>query len=203
MENRNQRKKKGTLKIQIHIAGTKRSGKTTLARKIWAELERQNHHAVIFDIDDVRRTLFGEADKIALIGSPENQRMHREAHEWIFTIGIPNALQDGKISIMVATHSHRALYERAVEISENHSTILKFIMLQTPLLEDTVRRAKTDDLSLSDTVDLENNPAAMEAYLTSTKRFEESYANRDGNYIWIPQGTPKGMTEIAMRYILG
>jgi len=195
-------KERGTLKIQIHIAGTKRSGKTTLARKIWTELERRNHHAVIFDIDDVRRTLFGEADKVAKIGSPENQRMHREAHEWIFSVGIPNAFRDGKIPIIVATHSRRALYERAVQTASIHGVELKFLLLETPKWDEVVKRACGDEHSLSDTNDLEKD-AQKEAYLASTNQFNESYQNREGNHLWVAQMPSEEMATVAMRYILG
>ncbi len=190
------------MKIQIHIAGTKRSGKTTLAQKILAELERRHYHAIIFDIDEVRRTLFGEADKIAAIGSPENQRMHLDAHEWIFTVEIPNALRYEKIPIMVATHSHRALYERAVQIASTQKTELKFLLLETPDWNEVVKRARGDERSFSDTDDLEKDQKQKEAYLASTNQFNESYLSKDGNYLWIAQMPLEEMTETAMRYIL-
>lgn len=191
------------MKIQIHIAGTKRSGKTTIAVAVQSALIAKGLSVVMFDIDTVRRKLFGQEDIDAPIGSPQNQRMHREAHEHLFSVLIPETLKEGKTPIVVATHSRRIFYERAETVSVEHGATLKFILLETPDLQETVRRAKSDGKSLSDTNDLEKNPEQMKAYLASTELFLESYRGRDGNYLWIPQATQEEMTARAMRYILG
>lgn len=127
--------------------------------------------------------------------------MHREAHEWIFNTGIPSAFREEKIPVMVATHSHRALYERAVETAEKHGAILKFLIVETPQIQEVVRRAKTDRDSLSDTNALENDAAQIREYLASTTHFEESYRDKSGNYLWIPQDTPEKMLAAALQYI--
>lgn len=157
----------------------------------------------MFDIDTVRRELFGQADIDAPIGSPQNQRMHREAHEHLFSVLIPKTLKEGKTPIAVATHSRRIFYERAEAVAVEHGATLKFILLETPDLQETIRRAKSDEKSLSDTNDLEKDPEQMKAYLASTNQFNESYRDRTGNYLWIPQTSLNEMTTLALRYILG
>src|SRR3989344_1912189 len=148
------KRKELSLKTQIHIGGAKRSGKTTLARKLAWRLLRRNFTVALFDIDDVRRELFGQADIDAPIGSDDNKRMYAAAHEYLFKDAIPQAIRSGAIPIMVATHSRRELYDRAFEVSEKCRATLKFVLLEPPSIEETIRRAESDTTSVSDTKNL-------------------------------------------------
>jgi len=166
-------------------------------------LLRRNFTVALFDIDDVRRELFGQADIDAPIGSDDNKRMYAAAHEYLFKDAIPQAIRSGAIPIMVATHSRRELYDRAFEVSEKCRATLKFVLLEPPSIEETIRRAESDTTSVSDTKNLAGDPDQMREYQLSTERFLESYKGKTGNYTWIPQGEPEKMVRKALRYVLG
>ncbi len=190
------------MKLQIHIGGTKRSGKTTLAELIQRDLKSREMNPVVFDIDEVRRDLFGPADTAAPIGSEANRVFHASAHWYILKALIPNAFRAGQTPIMVATHANRRYYEAARETAEGEGATLKFVLLETPTVEEAARRSRADTTSLSDTRDLEGDPTQMEAYLVSTLAFIESYREQQGNYFWIPQSSPDEMAALALHYIL-
>ena len=190
------------MKLQIHIGGTKRSGKTTLALRIKSALADRGVNPVLFDIDNIRRDLFGPADIAAPIGSEANRVFHASAHRYIFKALIPTAFRAGQTPVMVATHSNRMYYDAARETAESEGATLKFVLLETPSMEEAARRSCADIISLSDTRDLTENTAEREAYLASTRAFARSYREQPGDYVWVPQSSPDEMAAVALHYIL-
>ena len=192
--------------LQIHIAGAKRSGKTTVARIVLQELRAQGFRAVIFDTDPIRQALLRAAHGVrnesveAPIGSELNKEFHPKACRRLFEAKIPRALKAGKTPIVTATHSRPWWYEEAERVAKQYSAKLRFIVLETPSLEETVRRAR-EDTSRSDTKDL-TNPVQLEAYLASTASFNATYAGFQKEHLLLRQNTPEVMARIALEYIL-
>ena len=189
------------MKIQIHIAGSKRSGKTSLGRKLRKSLAEYGFIPAIFDIDDVRRELFGKEDAKASIGSEANRRFHAAAYEHIFVVLIPKALTTGRLPITIATHANRTYYDRACAIADFYGAKLGFFLLEVPSFHEVIRRAAVDTESLSDTKDLLGNPAEKEAYLASTSMFETSYRGKPGKYVWIRQEDKEIMARNALAHL--
>lgn len=192
------------MQFQIHIAGTKRSGKTTVAQIIQEGLERAGCRTVILEVDNIRRALFGRLDAMAAIGSPENLALHLRALEAMFNVAIPGVLEVNGTPIVVTTHSRRRLYDTARKCAQQHAVPFRFIMLESPPYEEVQRRARADTSSLSDTRDF-NDPAVTEEYWVSRRRLEAEYAELEieKDLFRLPQGTPEQMTAAALRFIFG
>lgn len=190
------------MQCQIHIAGTKRSGKTTVAQMISGGLERVGFNPVILEVDNIRRALFGRLDEMATIGSAENLALHLRALEAMFSVAIPGILEVGGTPVVVTTHSRRRLYDTARTCAEQHKVSFYFIMLESPPYEEVKRRAASDATSVSDTKDLDD-PAVVAEYWVSRRRLEEEYAGLKEEIFFVPQGTPEEMSRTVLSFIVG
>lgn len=187
--------------LQIHIGGTKRSGKTTLALGMFQRLSVCGLKPVILDVDTVRRGIFGDDDERAKIGSPVNVRMHGCAMHTIFRVMIPTILTAGGTPITVATHSRRMNYLEARAIALRNRATLRYLLLDTPERDEVIRRKKADVASLSDSTDLIGDAAQLEAYRESCERFDTAYRDFTEPHLRIPQGDPAQMLDAAVQYI--
>lgn len=185
--------------LQIHIGGTKRSGKSTLARYLGLRLAP--FHAVVRDVDDIRRSIFQQSDVAAKIGSPENQQFHSWAYNALFELVVPVVLEAGGTPIVTATHSRIECYYLALRLAKQYGARLKYILLEAPPWEEVVRRASCDRLSLSDTNDLSGDDEQIKAYRESAARFEQSYSNFQEPHLRIAQADIGTMVAKATEYI--
>lgn len=188
--------------LQIHIGGPKRSGKSTLAKLLEQPLFLKGFRPVILDIDEVRRGIFGEAGARAKIGSPENQQFHAWAFGGLFQVAIPAVLKAGGVPIAVGGHSRRKNYDDAVRIAAHYGASLRFILVDAPSWEETVRRAKSDTESFSDVTDLGTDLDQQRSYWEQKERFAQSYGDFQEPHLRLAQGTPEQVVEAAMRFIL-
>ncbi|KKT67284.1 MAG: hypothetical protein UW61_C0012G0004 [Candidatus Curtissbacteria bacterium GW2011_GWC1_44_33] len=182
--------------LQIHIGGTKRSGKTTIAKSLVVALERIGLRPVLLDVDEVRTEIFG-----GLTGMPDSEeslRFHRWTMSAIFEALIPRVVRSGGLPIVVAGHSRIEYYQDAVRLSEHLGTELRFLLVEAPTIEEAARRAgqmKADDRS--DMRDF-SNPDIQEAFLNAIRRIKADYALvADARLFRIPQGTPEEMFNLA------
>lgn len=189
-------------KIQIHIGGPQRTGKTTLARHLEHMLRQRSYQPVILDVDQTKTAIFGEN---APVGSDENAARQKCSYNALFGVRIPDVLSAGGVPIMTATHAQDPIHGRARAVADQHGAILRFILLEPVPIEEVARRAREDKESQSDMRDLETNPAARDTYLQTLARFERIY--RSGTFtaphLWLPQGTPEeDMAVRALYYVL-
>ncbi|OGG79582.1 hypothetical protein A3A39_02465 [Candidatus Kaiserbacteria bacterium RIFCSPLOWO2_01_FULL_54_13] len=188
-------------RLQVHVAGAKRAGKTTLARKLMPFLEERGLHPVLLEVDEIKFKMFGSID--ALPDTPESLRLHGLALEIMFNIEVPIVLASGCIPLVVATHSSPQDFERAKHLSEKTGSSLRFIVLEPPTLEEAAIRAaaaQTDDRS--DMRDFAA-PTIRESFLRSVEKIEATYRGlADPRVRWIAQSGPETMAREALNFIL-
>ena len=188
--------------VQIHIAGCKRSGKTTLARNLAPLLEQAGYRSIICDVDEVKNRIFG-AEKVmaALPDTPESLEMQSIAIETLFTICIPMVLILGGSPIIVMTHLRRTSYYRGRDIAAQYSIPFKFLLVKAPTLEEAKLRAQ--HIRLEDQSDMRNfnNPKIVQSFLLYAKKIEGVYENFSESYMAVEQADPQEMAMNAFDYI--
>jgi hypothetical protein len=194
---------------QIHIGGTQRTGKTTLARVV-AEVLRTIHsvnyqlstrNVVEIDIDVTRTTIFRNSEPV--IGSSLQTWMQDCAMAAVFGLRIPDIVMADGIPVFTATHSRKHSYVGAKKTSERLGTKLVFILLETPPFEEFIRRCSTTlDHDKSDMRDPLENEQALREYWATVERFNETYQGFVEPHLVIKQGSLIEMARDALRYIL-
>jgi len=199
---------------QIHIAGTTRTGKTTLAVNLVEALKKMGRNAVALDVDFTRVTTFG-SDEPAL-GSlrpnenPEDKvkfdlqkKMQLWSYNNVFDLQIPIITAAGAIPIFTATHAWGPTYDRVKAVADKLGNKLRFILLEETSLDEMARRCMTDEKSKSDmSGDPRENQTLLANWMDITKRIHLAYDNFAQPICRIPQGTPEEMTQAALAYIL-
>lgn len=189
--------------IQIHVGGTQRSGKTTLANLLEGKMVGLGFKPVILDVDHTKLTIFGPN---APIGSPENAARQRSSYNALFGLRIPDVLAAGGVPIMTATHAQDTIYARARQVAARYGAEARFILIESVSVSEATRRANADTTSTSDMRDLDTNEQARKTFLETCARFDRIYRNPDQPFIhphlYLKQGTPEEMAERAMHYIL-
>jgi len=138
--------------LQIHVAGAKRSGKTTLARALRSKLAERSFRPVLIDVDEVKGKLF-EGEDTGVPDSEKSWRCHALAVRAMFGV-VPYVLEAGGAPIVVATHSGRESYESACAISNAFHTELHFLVVEAPSVEEAAARAR--NASSSDQSDMKD-----------------------------------------------
>lgn len=185
--------------FQIHVAGAKRAGKTTLAKNLIPALAGNGSRPVLVDVDEVKANIFGT--ETGLPDTAESARFHRWAREVIYNLLVPATIKAGGIPVVVETHSDLSYYLRALDISKRFGTTFKFILLEPPTLKEAGRRASGSAGDHSDMQDF-GSEAVRQSFNLSVAKVERAYAGVEGKHICrIPQGTPGEMAEQALRFI--
>jgi len=187
--------------LQIHVAGAKRSGKTTLAKGIFTALRGMNLRPVLVDVDDVKHKIFGNVT--AAPDSEESLRIQGWTLSAMFDVIVPAVLTAHGTPIVAATHSNHTTYANTKRISEDFGSSLKFLLLEAPTLEEAALRAQSAGASdLSDMKDF-SNPLVRKSFVDAARRVEESYADvKDSQVFRLKQGSPDSMVGVALEFIL-
>jgi hypothetical protein len=191
-------------KLQVHIAGAKRAGKTSLADNVALALSRIDDgelSAVVLDVDRMRIEKFGGMHGAP--GSEESLKEHSETMRWIFDLLIPQSIDNNVVPVTVAGHSSRYWFDEAKRISTEKQTKLKFLVLRPPTLEEAARRgAEADGDHQTDMQDFDD-PVVQEEFKKSVEKIEETYgALQDPSLTRIDQGSKEQMTLQALQFIL-
>lgn len=187
--------------VQIHFAGTQRTGKTIIALVVTKVLESIGFNPVLVDIDETRTTVFAENEP--RIGSPLQHLMHSWTYRVIFNFRIPDILKCNGTPVVAATHSHPENYQEAKRVSEGFGSALKFIILESPSIEEVARRCQnTSESDKSDMRDIIDDPNQRRVYEGTQRRFEKTYKELNGSYLRIPQGSIAEMAQKALDFIL-
>jgi hypothetical protein len=184
-------------RLQIHIGGAKRSGKTTLARAIADDM--RGMCPVIIDVDEVKVKIFGT--ETGLPDSEESLRFHRWTQNAMYRVLLPAVIRGGGVPIVVETHSDISSYTAAQVISAQYQTELKFFLLEPPTLKEATRRAAA---SIGDNSDMKDfsNPAVVASFEKSVAKVRKTYANVDGaGFFRVKQNTPKVMATAVLSRI--
>ncbi len=204
----------GAANYQVHIGGTVRTGKTTLARNLEKALMDMWHPAVAIDVDHTRTITFGADEPILGTLDPENKpedkvkfdlqkKMQAWSYNNVFDLQIPIITAAGAIPIFTATHAWAPVYDRVQKIADRLGNKLRFILLEETSLDEMARRCMTDTKSKSDmSGDPRENPTLLKNWQDITRRIHEAYDNFPKPLCRISQGTPEEMTKIALEYIL-
>lgn len=152
---------------------------------------------VVLDVDEVRTEIFGGMKGTP--DSPESMRYHIWTMEALFNCLVPSVITSGGVPIMVAGHSRKDQFDRAVEISSQLGTDLRFLIVEAPTLEEAMRRATEvspdDHTDMCDFSDLK----IRDAFQAAVRRVENLYAGiHDPRVHRIPQGRPETMTQVAL-----
>jgi predicted kinase len=192
-------------RLQIHVAGAKRSGKTTLATALAEALSKTEGGAYkpkVLDVDRVRIELFG-----GMHGAPdseESKKEHAETMAQIYTSLLPQAIDAGFTPIVVAGHSHQKWLGEAEKISAEKHTKLTFLILRAPTIEEAARRAAAaPEENQTDMQDF-NDPMVRASFERSVTQVEDSYRNTTNPQVhWIEQDTVDKKAERALAFVLG
>jgi len=195
--------------LQIHIGGTQRTGKTTLARTIGEVLRTipvspsrsARMRVVEIDIDVTRTTIFKDNEPV--IGSELQSWMQICAMNAAIELQVPDIVMAGGIPILIATHSRKTSYPKAKAVSQKLDTRLTFILLKAPSFEEFVKRcATTSDGDKSDMRDPLKNTQALKIYQETVDRFNETYRDFTESHLVIQQGSVIDMARTALKFIL-
>jgi hypothetical protein len=214
LENRKGQVKRAMQKVQVHIAGTVRTGKTTLANNLVNSFLKLGLPAAALDVDYTRTTTFGADEPILGSLDPTNnpadkakfdlqKKMQAWSYNNVFDLQIPMLSNAGVTPIFTATHAWAPVYDRVQKIADSLGNRLCFILLEETSLDEMVRRCMTDQNSKSDMVgDPRENPTLLNNWKDITHRIHEAYDNSTKPMLRVSQGTPEEMTGKAMTYIL-
>lgn len=187
--------------LQIHIDGAKRAGKTTLGKGLRIELTKRGMRAVLIDMDEVRTKIFGK--KTGLPDSKESLHYRDIVARIICALIVPLILSAGGVPIVVMDHRRKQMFLDILKVSNELETSLKFIVLQSPSLEEVTRRAhrkKEDDFS--DMTDF-SEPKILRSFLKSVARVQHTYRDTAHHkLLQISQSTPEDMVARALQFIL-
>ncbi|MFH1657327.1 MAG: hypothetical protein ABH919_02570 [bacterium] len=190
----------GVLPVQVQIGGTQRSGKTTIAEIIVEVLKSLEKKSVLVDIDITRTAIFAEDEP--KIGSPLQALMQSWAYNAAF-LRVSDIFCSGGTPVMTATHSRVRIYQEAKQLSKKLGSQLKFIILESPTIEEVAKRCQnTLEKDKSDMRDIINDPVQKNVYKKTLERFRDEYKEFNEPHLKIPQGTLKEMSEKALDYIL-
>ncbi|MEK7536882.1 MAG: hypothetical protein AAB584_00340 [Patescibacteria group bacterium] len=187
-------------RLQIHIDGAKRAGKTTVAKGIIEALRLKGLKPALVDMDEIRMKIFGENT-----GKPDSAESLGYRH-WVARamckVMAPAVLDSGGIPVVVMDHDFVETYEYIKELSRRFGFSLKFIVLESPDLEEAKRRSEfmlPDDYS-----DMKNwsDPAIRASFLRSAGRIDDYYKNiAESCLIRIPQSSVENMIREAVRFV--
>jgi predicted kinase len=188
--------------VQINIGGSKRAGKTTLARGLLVELIRRGFRPVIVDSDEVKFEIFGEKSRGVKPDTPESLQMHIVASRAVTLCVPPLILKAGGSPIVTATHSRRGSVLEAKALAEQVGVPFRFILLENAPVDELIRRvheAPVDDLS-----DVKNTPETelRGSLLGSCQRIRQVYADFCEEHVRISQGNPADMLCAALDFVL-
>lgn len=194
-------------RLQVHIAGAKRSGKSTLADNVafaLTQIDDGKYRSVVLDVDRKRIEKFG-----GMHGAPDSEeslKEHSETMRWIFDLLIPQAIQQNVIPVTSAGQSSLYWFQESKRIAEEHKTNLKFLVLRPPTIEEAARRAASAGDGYQTDMDNFDDPAVRESFEKSVAKIEETYTDpaltADPALTRIDQGTPQEMTLQALKFIL-
>lgn len=186
---------------QIHFAGTQRTGKTTLALITIGVLENLGFKPILIDVDDTRTKIFAEDEPT--IGTPLQQKMQKWTYKAIFNLRLPDVLKFGGTPVVTATHSHIGLYYEAERIAQKFRVPFKFIILETPPIEEVARRCQNMlPGDKSDMTDILKDANKRRVYLETVERFKKAYDGFNEPHFKIPQRSILEMSEQAIDFIL-
>lgn len=186
--------------LQIDIAGSKESGRTTLATNLVPLLQAHGFRPYVLDVHEVKYQLFG--DTAGLPDSEESLRQQRATLNAMFRVAAPAILALGGTPILTPTHSSRQSFDAAVRCAEKAGVALKFILLETPNIGEAARRASLHVGDHSDMHDFDI-PEVRESFIRNAARMAEAYGNiNDPRVYQLAQGDPNAMATEAMRFIL-
>ncbi len=188
-------------KIQIYIGGTKRSGKTTLARNLARELAIKGFRPNVVDVDEVRTEIFG-----GLHGAPDSEKSRRDhafTLKTMFESLIPRLTSVGATPITISGFSSKEQYESTKAVAKKSGARFVFLLLDPPTLAEAAERARhatADDKS--DMKDF-SDPNTRASFQASVERIKHSYTGvTDKELFRVQQGNRVAMTEKALEFIL-
>lgn len=199
-------------KLQIHIAGTTRSGKTTLGLNLVNALTNRGYRATLLDIDHTRTSTFGDDEPILGTLSPDTNADHKrqfalqkQMQGWsynnVFFVQIPLVTHLGAIPIFTATHARRHTYDLAEQVAQRLGNTFYFLLLDDPGLDEVARRCCTDTSSTSDMHDPLHNKTERDNYLAITHRLADSYTHFHRPLHHIRQASQDAMLADALSYL--
>ena len=202
-----------TPRVQVHIGGTTRSGKTTLGNNLCKALKELGHTGILLDIDHTRSLTFGKDEPILGTFSPDanaegkkNFQLQKQMQGWsynnLFFVQIPIVSLAGAIPIVTATHGRVGFYDDAQRTANELGNQLRFIILEDPGLKEVGRRCLRDTESKSDMHNPLNNHIERDNYESISRRIQEAFGSFERPLCMIRQGTPEEMTQHALTYIL-
>ena len=187
----------------MNIGGSKRAGKTTLAKGLWAELAHLGFRPVIVDGDEVKNAIFGEGKvRQAKPDSPESLQMHIAASRAI-TLSIPPlVLQGGGSPIVTATHTRCESVLEAMALATRESVPFRFILLENAPIDELIRRVREAPEGDASDVKDSPEPELRESLLANCERIQKTYATFCESHVRIPQGDPANMLADAVAFVL-
>lgn len=188
-------------RLQIHIDGAKRAGKTTVAKGIVKILRAKGLQPVLIDMDEVRMKVFGR--DTGKPDSPESLGYRHWVAKAMCEVITPAVLDSGGIPIVVMDHDFEQTYDQIKKLSKNLGSSLKFIVLESPAFEEARNRSEfmvSDDYS--DMTDF-SDPEIRASFLRSAKRIDNYYRNiADPRFFRITQGSIEDMIAEIARFVL-
>ena len=186
--------------LQIHIAGSKRAGKTTLGTHLAEALNQMQMNPVLVDVDALRASVFGPLTQVP--DSDASLDVHLETIRFIFRWVIPSVITSGGTPIVVAGHSRAPQYDGALEISRRFNTSLKFLLLETPPLSEASLRGASTEKDRSDMRNFSDR-RIKESFLQSAFRINALYKEERGPHLLrLAQAAPKVVFRRALDFIL-
>lgn len=188
-------------RLQIHIDGAKLAGKTTVAKGIMEALRSKNLKPALIDMDEVRVKIFGEKT-----GKPDSSESLGYRH-WVAKamceVIAPAVLDSLGVPIIVMDHDFEQTYEYVKKLSKRFNFHLKFIVLDSPTIEEAGRRSKS--LSSGDHSDMKDwsDPQIRASFVRSARRIDDYYRNITGyNILRLPQNNKEAMIAEAVNFVL-
>lgn len=177
---------------QIHIAGAKRSGKTTLGTGLVDWLQTYGISSTLVDVDQVRAEIFGEL--IEVPDSAESMQKHLVTIRAMYSSIIPRLLAVKGSPVVVAGHSRRDQYDEMVSLATKCGSTLTIFVVEPPSLAEAAERARS--MSSEDRSDMRDftDPRIQRSFIDSAERVATLYRSLDDPRIhWIKQGSSREM----------